>query len=231
MTSSPSSQDSSSIDLEHSQITHEEDPDAQQIMLNQVQRSAEPLRQFDAKFDSTYVCYNYWLILMIIIAGSFLAQTVAAVVVAFFQMMIDHGISSGFFICLLSIALHVAFLAQFALEKRAISTRNLTTATLALKIITFFSVLSLVLTAHAGYDLYDYDSKNKTEDSKDENADFFTTLRTFVLIVVSFFSGTQIFITHFQAIKVRNDLIKREKIKAGLQDPIDLLPISVLYSV
>ncbi len=222
MTCSSSNQDSSPIEpVEHSHTTHE-DSDDQEIRLNS---TTETLQEIDAKFDSSYRCYKWWLRLMIIISGLYFIFIVAVVLYS----MINDGVDGDFFILLLSVAVHAAFFAQYALEKWAISTKNFGIANLALKIITFFSVIFLVLNALAIYLLYDYSSGKNFAFSVDTA--FGKALRTQFFIIVSIISVTQFFITHLQAIKVINDLSKRETIKASLQDPIDLSTISAISSV
>ena len=229
MTTSPLNQQNqsqypSSLSLEqHSQIIQEENPDVKQILLTQVQSSAETMQQINSKFDSSYPCYNCWLFLMILVSGFSAAYIIAGT----FASIKNYGFRNDSLFLILSVAFNAAFFAQFLLEKWAISTRDLATANLALKIITVNTISFLALNAWAGYYLYDY-SRNITEPS--ESTAFGKGLLTFFLIVVSILSFTQIFITHFQAIKVRNDLSKRETIRANLQDPIGLLPVSALSS-
>jgi len=215
MTGSPSSQDPSSIAPEHSQIIQEEKADVKQILLSQVQSTAETMQQINAKFDSSYPFYNCWLFIMILISGFSAIYTIAGT----FVSIRNYGIRNDFLFLLLSVAFNTAFFVQFILEKWAISTRDLGTANLALKIITVNTVLFLALNAWIGYYLYDY-TRNITESS--ESTALSKALLTLFLIVVSFLSVTQILFTHLQAIKVRNDLSKRETIRANLQDPVGL---------
>jgi len=176
-------------------------------LLNESQTSVE--KAYD-KLDTRYPWYSFWLFMMILISGFFF---ILAVAVKFNALHRNPSMEN-----LNDLVLFVAFtgtaFAQYILEIWAIYTRDLTRAILALKIVKVNTFTFLGLNVLTGYNLYEHNT-NITQPS--ESTTFRRVLLTFCLIVVSVFSLTQIFITHFQATKVRNNLAKREAIRAQLR--------------
>ena len=203
---SKNNQDPSFTIYEPSLTVHDitEKPNFELLPLNESQNSVETLKQAYDNLDTRYPYYTCWLFFMILTSGFFFAFIGAITLDSFkHYWFVQHFNLLGFLI------LMGAAFSQYIFEMWAIYTRDLAEANLALKVVSFNTLAFLGLNVLTVYNLYHSYRKEFQEDM--EAAAFPRMCLIFGVFIALAFSLTQIFITHFQAIKVRNNLAKREE--------------------
>lgn len=182
----------------------EEKSDIKPPLLNE----SQSLQETYDKLDVRYPCYTCWLFFMLIVSGFFFVYSVVVTWNAFRRY---HSTEQRNL--LLFVAFTFTAFAQYILEIRAIYTQDLARASLALKIVKVNTCTFLALNAYTAYKLFE----NNVHFLPSETTAFRKVLLTFCLIVTFILLLLQIFITHFQATKVRDNLAKREAIRAQLR--------------
>ncbi len=179
--------------------------DIEPPLLNESKR----LQETYEKLDVRYPCYTCWLFLMVIVSGFLFVYSMIKTFSAFRR---NHSNENRNLLLSFVAFTGIAF-SQYILEIWAVKTRDLARASLALKIVKVNTCTFLALNLFIAYKLHE----NNVHFLPSQSTAFQKALLTFCLIVTFILSLLQIFITHFQATKVRDNLAKREAIRAQLR--------------
>jgi len=181
-------------------------PDETQDLSNQSQNLHEILNQIDKEFDKRHSCYNCWLYFMLIISGFW------NLYVWYISLLTLKDREFPYRLLQVKIlALSTWFFSQFFIEIWAIGLRELSKANLGLIMITVSSLISLGFAGSYGFELNELYENWPTPP---EMAFYRVNETKFFLILALIICVSNIFFTNLPAIKVRNDLKKREMLKA-----------------